>query len=131
MTDLTLDDRITISSMATEMGAVIILFPPSKEIIDYCSKHAGKEFQVLSMPMRMQIISRHSILMLTQFRPMVSRPGEPHDTVDISEVQGTKIDSAFIGSCTNGRMSDMRKAAAILKGQEGCSGCCPENCSGH
>ena len=42
---LTLDDRITISSMATEMGAVIILFPPSKEIIDYCSKHTGKEFK--------------------------------------------------------------------------------------
>jgi 3-isopropylmalate dehydratase small subunit len=49
---------------------------------------------------------------------MVSLPGEPHDTVDISAVRGQKIDSAFIGSCTNGRMSDMHKTAAILKGKK-------------
>ena len=67
------------------------------------------------MPIRMPVITKHSMLMLLSFRPMVSRPGEPHDTVDITEVHGTKIDSAFIGSCTNGRMSDMQKAAAILK----------------
>ena len=54
---------------------------------------------------------------------MVSRPGEPHDTVDVSEVSGKKIDSAFIGSCTNGRMNDMKKAAAILEGQKSRSGC--------
>ncbi len=42
-------------------------------------------------------------------------PGEPHDTVDVKTLSGTKIDSAFIGSCTNGRMEDMQKAAAILK----------------
>ena len=55
---------------------------------------------------------------VTVFKPMVSRPGEPHDTVDVTEVQGTKIDSAFIGSCTNGRMKDMYKAAAILKNRK-------------
>jgi 3-isopropylmalate dehydratase small subunit len=49
---------------------------------------------------------------------MVSRPGEPHDTVDIGSVSETKIDSAFIGSCTNGRMADMYSAAAILKGKK-------------
>ena len=37
------------------------------------------------------------------FKPMVSRPGEPHDTINVSEVSGMKIDSAFIGSCTNGQ----------------------------
>ena len=52
---------------------------------------------------------------VTKFRPMVSRPGEPHDVVNVSEVHGMKIDSAFIGSCTNGRMSDMQNAASILK----------------
>ena len=43
--NLDLDDRITISSMATEMGAIIILFPPSKEIINYCSKRSKKKFE--------------------------------------------------------------------------------------
>jgi 3-isopropylmalate dehydratase small subunit len=49
------------------------------------------------------------------FKQMVSRPGGPHDTVDVSDVLGRKIDSAFVGSCTNGRMNDMIEVAAILK----------------
>jgi 3-isopropylmalate dehydratase small subunit len=49
---------------------------------------------------------------------MVSLPGKPHDTVNVAEVLGRKIDSAFIGSCTNGRMNDMKKAAAILKNRK-------------
>jgi 3-isopropylmalate/(R)-2-methylmalate dehydratase large subunit len=114
---LTLDDRITISSMATEMGAVIILFPPSGEILDYCSKHTGKVFKALYADTDANYYKTF-LVDVTSFRPMVSRPGEPHDAVDISEVLGTKIDSAFIGSCTNGRMSDLRSAAAILKGRK-------------
>jgi 3-isopropylmalate/(R)-2-methylmalate dehydratase large subunit len=111
---LTLDDRITISSMATEMGAVIILFPPTKEVIDYCSKRTGREFKPLYADKDASYYKTfHADA--AGFRPMVSRPGEPHDTVDVIKVQGTKIDSAFIGSCTNGRMSDMQLAAAILK----------------
>ncbi|MBK7712451.1 MAG: hypothetical protein IPJ37_16935 [Bacteroidales bacterium] len=49
---------------------------------------------------------------------MVARPEKPHDTVDITDVTGTKIDSAFIGSCTNGRMSDMYSTAEILRGRK-------------
>ena len=111
---LTLDDRITISSMATEMGAIIILFAPSREIIGYCSKRASKDFKVFYPDENANYFRTYTVD-VSKFRPMVSRPGEPHDTVDISEIMGTKIDSAFIGSCTNGRMSDMREAAAILR----------------
>jgi 3-isopropylmalate/(R)-2-methylmalate dehydratase large subunit len=111
---LRLDDRITISSMATEMGAAIILFPPSAEINDYCIKHSDKEFTPVYADDDAHYLKTFNID-ISGFRPMVSRPGEPHDTVDISEVQGFKIDSAFIGSCTNGRISDMMEAAAILK----------------
>jgi 3-isopropylmalate/(R)-2-methylmalate dehydratase large subunit len=114
---LNLDDRITISSMATEMGAIIILFPPSQEIIDYCSKHSGTKFKPYFADRDAHYDKIFSID-VSGFRPMVSRPGEPHDTVDVSEVFGRKIDSAFIGSCTNGRMDDMVKAAAILKNRK-------------
>jgi 3-isopropylmalate dehydratase small subunit len=110
---LNLDDRITISSMATEMGAVIILFPPSAEVIDYCSKHTNIKFEPVFADNDARY-DRTFDIDVTQFRCMVSRPGEPHNTINISEVTGRKIDSAFIGSCTNGRMSDMIKAAAIL-----------------
>jgi 3-isopropylmalate/(R)-2-methylmalate dehydratase large subunit len=111
---LNLDDRITISSMATEMGAIIILFPPTKAIIDYCSKRSKTKFTNLVADKGAHYEKIFHID-VTKFRPMVSLPGEPHDTVNVTEVYGRKIDSAFIGSCTNGRMNDMQKVAAILK----------------
>ncbi len=115
--NLDLDDRITISSMATEMGAIIILFPPTKAVIDYCSKLSEIKFEPFFADEDAYYEKTFSID-VTGFKPMVSRPGEPHDTVNISEVAGRKIDSAFIGSCTNGRMSDMNKAAAVLKNRK-------------
>jgi 3-isopropylmalate/(R)-2-methylmalate dehydratase large subunit len=110
---LTLDDRITISSMATEMGAIIILFQPSESVIEYCSSRAKAIFKTPVADYD-ALYEKTFNIDITKFKPMVSRPGEPHDTVSVSDVAGIKIDSAFIGSCTNGRMSDMRKAAAIL-----------------
>ncbi|HUU99687.1 MAG TPA: aconitase/3-isopropylmalate dehydratase large subunit family protein [Bacteroidales bacterium] len=111
---LSLDDRITISSMATEMGAIIILFPPSEEIIDYCLKLSKQKFTPFFADEDACYEKTFSID-VSQFSPVISRPGEPHDVVNVVEVQGVKIDSAFIGSCTNGRMSDMLKTAGILK----------------
>ncbi len=52
---------------------------------------------------------------ISGFKHMVANPGHPHDDVDINMVRGTKIDSAFIGSCTNGRIEDLKIAAEILK----------------
>lgn len=115
--NMTLDQRITISSMATEMGAIIILFPPSEKIIEYCSARSGVEFNPVYADPDASYYDTFEID-LAGFRNMVSRPGAPHDTVDIKEVTGLKIDSGFIGSCTNGRMEDMLKSAAILKGRK-------------
>ncbi len=112
--NLKLDDRITISSMATEMGAIIILFPPSQEVIEYCSQRASAAFKPVFADVDANYEKTFNIN-VTLFKQMVSRPGEPHDTVNVSDVHGQKIDSAFIGSCTNGRLSDMRIAAGILK----------------
>jgi 3-isopropylmalate/(R)-2-methylmalate dehydratase large subunit len=112
-----LDERITISSMATEMGAIIILFPPSQEIMNYCSARSGRKLNPVFADPEAFYYERTEID-VTKFIPMVSRPGEPHDTVGVSEAYGQKIDSAFIGSCTNGRMDDMYKAASILRGKK-------------
>jgi len=112
--NLDLDDRITISSMATEMGAIIILFPPSDRIIEFCSKRSNTRFEPVFADTGAHYDKTFTID-VTAFEPMVSRPGEPHDTVNVTEIAGRKIDSAFIGSCTNGRMSDMKCVAAILK----------------
>ncbi len=115
--NMTLDQRITISSMATEMGAIIILFPPSDKIIEYCSTRSKKKFIPLFADPDAIYAKTYEIDM-EGFIQMVSRPGAPHDTVNIEEVLGQKIDSGFIGSCTNGRMEDMWKTADILKGRK-------------
>ena len=113
---LHLNDRITIASMGTEMGAIILLFPPNDEIIQYCEAHAGKKIvPVYADP------DAHYDRVITlnagDFVTRVSRPGKPHDTVPVEEVKKTKIDSAFVGSCTNGRIEDMRVVAEILRGR--------------
>jgi len=115
--DLEIDDRITISSMATELGAIIILFAPSEKVLDYCSRRTNAKFEAVYADHDASYEKTINID-VTRFKPMVSRPGEPHDTVEVTEVQGTKIDSAFIGSCTNGRMNDMYMAAAVLKNRK-------------
>jgi homoaconitate hydratase family protein/3-isopropylmalate dehydratase small subunit len=114
---MTLDERITIASMATEMGAIIILFPPTGEIIEYCRARARSPFEPVYADMDAQYALTADIDVAT-FVPMVSRPGEPHDTVGVKELPVTRIDSAFIGSCTNGRLEDMRITASILKGKK-------------
>ncbi|MEZ5010265.1 MAG: aconitase/3-isopropylmalate dehydratase large subunit family protein [Bacteroidales bacterium] len=114
---LTLDDRITISSMATEMGAIILIFPPSQEIIDYCSEKAGRRVEPVYADQDAIYKETYNID-ATKFVTMISRPGKPHDAVDLKGVSGVKIDSAFIGSCTNGRIDDMRSVAEILKNRK-------------
>jgi 3-isopropylmalate/(R)-2-methylmalate dehydratase large subunit len=86
-------------------------------VIDYCAERSGKTFSVISADADAHYDKTFNID-VTVFKPMISRPGEPHDTVDVSEVNGKKIDSAFIGSCTNGRMSDMQKVAEILRNRK-------------
>lgn len=111
---LTLDERITISSMATEMGAIIIFFPPSKDILKYCSSKSGKRVLPVYADKDAQYTDQYEVNM-EDFFQAVSLPGKPHDVVPVEIVKGTKIDSVFIGSCTNGRMEDLRIAASILK----------------
>jgi 3-isopropylmalate dehydratase small subunit len=96
--ELSLDARITISSMATEMGGIIIFFPNNSIFPDKNAKYA-------------KIIK----INIDNLEPLISRPGHPEDVVKVKSLVGTKIDSVFIGSCTNGRFDDLKSAAEILK----------------
>jgi 3-isopropylmalate dehydratase small subunit len=114
---LTLDERITIASMGTEMGVIILLFTPNQEVLDFCSKRAGRKIETIKADKDANYAQIHDID-ISKFEFMVSLPGKPHGTSAISKVQGVKIDSAFIGSCTNGRIQDLREAAEVLKGKK-------------
>jgi len=98
---LSLDGRITISSMVTEMGGIILLFPTKNGVTADKDAEYAKTVEID----------------ITGLEPMISRPGHPEDVVRVSDVKNTKVDSGFIGSCTNGRMTDMRNVARILKGR--------------
>jgi len=114
---LTFDERITISSMATEMGAIAIIIPPSDAVIHYCESRSYSPVEAVYADMDARYLEEH-VLDIELYLPVVSLPGQPHHVVTVKEVKGTKVDSVFIGSCTNGRMEDMREAALILKGKK-------------
>ncbi len=111
---LTLDQRITIASMGTEMGVIILLFPPNDEVMHYCEERAGRKLEKVNADSG-AVYEKEYTIDVSTFVPMVSRPGKPHDSVNIDLERKVKIDSAFVGSCTNGRMEDMRAVAKVLK----------------
>ncbi len=113
----TLDERITIASMATEMGAIILFFEPNEEIYRHFEMRLGRKIDRIFADKDAKYDQVFD-LDLSKFKQMVSLPGKPHDTVNIVEVKRKKIDSAFIGSCTNGRIEDLRVVARVLKGRK-------------
>lgn len=111
---LSFDGRITIASMATEMGGIIILFPTNQKIMDYYRNTFG----ITIKPMHADLDARYQRTIeidISDLPPQIARPGHPEDVVSVLELSGIPVDSGFIGSCTNGRLEDMRAAAAILK----------------
>jgi homoaconitate hydratase family protein/3-isopropylmalate dehydratase small subunit len=114
---LDLAGRITVASMATEMGGIIALLPPSPAILDTLEELTGKRFEVVTADADAGYQQVFEVD-VDGLGPMISRPGHPEDAVPVTEVAGRKIDSVFIGSCTNGRIEDLRAAAAVLRGKQ-------------
>ncbi len=115
--NLSLDGRITVASLGTEMGAIVILFPPSKPVLDYLAERSKRPIHAVYAD-KDAAYQRVERIDLTELKPLISRPGHPEDVVPVTDVASRKIDSAFIGSCTNGRMEDLRVVATILKGRQ-------------
>jgi homoaconitate hydratase family protein/3-isopropylmalate dehydratase small subunit len=114
---LGLSGRITMASMATEMAGIVGLFPPNQDVLDYCAQASGRAVKAIAADPD-AAYERTVELDVEGLQPLVSRPGHPEDVVPASEMAGTKIGSAFIGSCTNGRFEDLQAAASILKGRK-------------
>jgi len=113
---MTLSERITLSSMATEMGAICILFTPSVSVLKELKEITGKDHRAVSADKDARY-QREIRIDITGLEPMISLPGNPENVVPVAEARGTRIHSAFIGSCTNGRYADMAAAAEVLKGR--------------
>jgi homoaconitate hydratase family protein/3-isopropylmalate dehydratase small subunit len=113
---LGLASRITIASMATEMGGIIAFFTPNAAVLEQCARASGRSVAGIAADADARY-ERTIEIDIEGLRPLISRPGHPEDVVEVESVAGTKIGSAFIGSCTDGRIEDLRSAATILKGR--------------
>jgi 3-isopropylmalate dehydratase small subunit len=112
--ELTIDQRITIASMATEMGAITLLFEADEKTARFYMESTGRSIEFLRADEDAEYTGVDTFD-ISGIGPMISRPGHPDDAVPVSEAAGRPVDSVFIGSCTNGRYEDFVAAAAILK----------------
>ncbi|TKJ40809.1 homoaconitate hydratase [candidate division LCP-89 bacterium B3_LCP] len=112
---LDLSGRITLASMATETGAISYFIKPSQEIIDYCQKHSGRDNIEPVIPDADANYEDTIEIDVSNLEPQIACPPSPDNVVPVREVAGKKIHSVFLGSCTNGRIEDIRAAADILK----------------
>lgn len=115
--ELTMDDRFTIANMAIEAGAKNGIFPVDEVTLEYGKGRFQREAVVYEADPDAVYDSVVEIDLST-LRPTVAFPHLPENTRTIDEAGEVKIDQSVIGSCTNGRMEDMRTAAEILKGRK-------------
>ena len=116
--NLSMADRFTMANMAIEAGAKNGIFPVDEKTEEYLKEHTKKEYKVYEADEDAEYESVVEIN-LSEVRPTVAFPHLPGNAKTIDEIEAMepiKIDQVVIGSCTNGRMEDMRKAAAILQG---------------
>ena len=115
--NLTMDDRFTIANMAIEAGAKNGIFPVDELTEEYMKEHSTKSYTKYEADEDAVYDAEYTID-LSQLKPTVAFPHLPENTKTIDEVGDIKIDQVVIGSCTNGRISDMRIAADIIKGRK-------------
>ncbi|SHJ85136.1 3-isopropylmalate dehydratase large subunit [Propionispora hippei] len=117
VTALTMDDRFTIANMAIEAGAKNGIFPVDEKTLDYIKGRTGRAPKVFAADSD-AVYSRFIEIDLSTLQPTVAFPHLPENTRTIDQVGEVAIDQVVIGSCTNGRMDDLRIAASILKGKK-------------
>ena len=118
---LSMDDRFTIANMAIEAGAKNGIFPVDEKTRAYMKGRTDRPWQTFDADPDAEY-ARTVTIDLSTLEPTVSLPHLPSNTRRISEVKGMPIQQAVIGSCTNGRIEDLRAAAAILEGRHVATG---------
>lgn len=115
--NLSMDDRLTIANMAIEAGGKNGIFPVDEKTVSYLKEHSSRSYQVFEADADASY-ERTVTIDLSALKPTVSFPHLPENTKTIDEVEEIPIDQVVIGSCTNGRIQDLREAAEILKGRK-------------
>ncbi len=114
---LTLDGRITLASMVTEMGGIIGFIPPNKEVIEFCKNRSKREFEIIYADKDANY-EKEIDIDVSKLEPLIAMPGNPANVKRVRDLPSIKVDSVFVGSCTNGRYEDMKMVANLLKGKK-------------
>ena len=114
------EGRATMCNMAIEMGAKNGIMEPNSDVINYVCKRTGKTESQLDIVKsdKNTPYKRELTYDITDMEPQIACPNDVDNVKDISKVEGTAIDQCLIGSCTNGRLSDLKDAYEILKDKE-------------
>lgn len=123
---MSMEARMTLSNMAVEAGATSGIIAPDQVTVDYLWPHIAGEFASKEKALKEYsawtsdddaVYEKHIELDVEQLEPMVTFGYKPDQVKAVSEMEGTPVDQVYIGSCTNGRLEDLRVAAGILKGR--------------
>jgi 3-isopropylmalate/(R)-2-methylmalate dehydratase large subunit len=114
---MSVDGRMVLCNMAVEMGAKAGIIEPDEKTLDYVKARTDKPFKpVKSDPD--SVYEKIVDMDVSALEPQVAVPHSVDNVKPVSEIEDTEVDQAFIGSCTNGRLEDLRSAAQILKGKK-------------
>lgn len=117
VSELSMDDRFTICNMAIECGAKNGIFPVDEKTLEYVNGRSEREYKVFEADADAEY-NRTITVDLSTLKSTVAFPHLPENTRTFDDIPEIKIDQVVIGSCTNGRMEDMRMAASVLKGKK-------------
>jgi len=115
---MSVEGRMVLTNMAIESGATNGIIEPDEKTVDFLKARTSQPFETIRGDPDAEYAQTLDFAADEIKQPVVAVPSKPSNAVGVTEVEGTKIDQAFIGSCTNGRLEDLRMAARILKGRK-------------
>ncbi len=117
VSSLDMDDRFTMSNMAIEAGAKAGLFVSDEKTEAYVREHSDRSFEVYASD---EDADYHAVYEydVSGLSPLVAKPFLPSNVVPVEDLKDVRVDQVVIGSCTNGRIGDLRVAAEVLRGRK-------------
>ena len=117
--NLSINDRLVLCNLAVEAGAKTGIVEPDEKVVEYVEAH-GRKAENLFVSDEDAVFEKVYNSDFSQIKPVVARPDFVDDVIPLEELEPVKIDQAFLGSCNNGRIDELRIAAKLLKGKKVC-----------
>ena len=114
---LSMEERMTLTNMAIEAGGKNGIIEPDERTFEYVRSRTDRSFDPVYGDSDAKLLLER-VYDVSEMEPVVAKPHRPDNRATVTEVAGTKIDRAYIGSCTGGKLEDFQSAARIIKGQE-------------